>query len=66
MSNEEIYDNDTGMLSIVSDEMEAEFKVATRQAIENNDLTFRFYGYEVETAVAIEVVQAMNERRTYH
>ena len=65
MSNE-IYDYETGMLSIVSDEMEAEFKVATCQAIENMQKEFEFYGYTVETSTAIDVVQAMLEQRTYH
>lgn len=62
----DIYNENTGMISIVSDEMEAEFKVATRQALENMEEEFWFYGYTVETAIAVDVVQAMDERRTYH
>jgi len=62
----DIYNNETGMLSIATDEMEAEFKIATRQAIENNEAEFEFYGYIVDTATAIDVVRAMAEVRTYH
>lgn len=67
MSNEsDIYNEDTGMLSISSDEMEAEFRMATRQAVENMDLDFDFHGYTIETAVAIDVVQGILAHRTYH
>jgi hypothetical protein len=61
-----IYDQDTGMLSIVDDVMEAEFKVATHQAVESMAEDFMFHGYTIETSTAIDVVQAMLERRTYH
>lgn len=64
--SERIYDNETGMLSIVSDEMEAEFRVATRYAVENMQEEFEFYGYTVETSTAVDVVQAILARRTYH
>lgn len=63
---EAIYDKETGMLSITDDVMEAEFKVATQQALDNNDLEFDFYGYVIETELAMDVMQTMNERRTFH
>jgi len=66
MNTKDIYNADTGMLSIVSDEMEAEFKVATRHAIENMLEEFEFYGYTIDTSTAVDVVQAMLARRTYH
>jgi len=62
----DIYDEDTGMLSITDDIMEAEFKVATRQALENMQDEFKFHGYTIDTSTAVDVVQAMSERRTYH
>lgn len=66
MSIDDIYDTESGMLSIVGDEMEAEFKVATRQALESMAEDFMFYGYTIETSIAVDVVQAMLARRTYH
>lgn len=66
MRDKDVYDRDTGMLSITDDVMEAEFKVATQQALESNTLEFDFHGYLIETEVAMDVVQAMNERRTFH
>lgn len=65
MSND-IYNDDTGMLSLTSDAMEVAFEVATRQAIENNKDVFDFDGYTIETAIAIDVIQAMKNQRTYH
>ena len=65
MSNE-IYDRETGMLSITSDVMEAEFMVATQEALDKNEVEFEFYGYTVETETAMDVVQAMRELRVYH
>ena len=66
MTEKDIYDRETGMLSITDDITEAEFKVATRQALESNTLEFIFHGYLIETEIAMDVVQAMNERRTFH
>ena len=66
MSNNDIYNTETEMLSLISDEMEAEFKVATSQAVENSEDSFTFYGYEIETSTAVDVVKAMNKARTYH
>lgn len=66
MSEQDIYDESTGMLSLDSDHMEAEFKIATRQAVEDMVPEFMFYGYTVETSTAIDVIQAINSKRTYH
>jgi len=60
------FDNETGMIALTDDWVEAEFRVATRQAVEDNAEFFMFHGYEVETAIAIDVVQAMSEVRQYH
>lgn len=62
----ELYDSDTKQLSLVDDEMAAEFKVATRQAVEDNVDDFEFYGYSIETITAVEVVKKIDEHRTYH
>jgi hypothetical protein len=64
--SEHIYNDDTGMLSITDDVMEAEFKVATRQAVESMSEEFMFHGYTIETSTAVDVVQVMLARRTYH
>lgn len=66
MSDLNLYHHDTGMLSLVDDKMKAEFKVATRQAIENMEDEFTFYGCTVGTADAVDVVQAIEASRTYH
>lgn len=60
------WDDETGMISLTDDWVEAEFRAATRQAVENNMPTFMFHGYQVETSTAIDVVQAMSELRTLH
>lgn len=60
------YDNDTGMISLNDDWVEAEFRAATYQAVEDNVEAFMFHGYEVETATAIDVVRAMFELKSYH
>lgn len=65
MSND-IYNDNTGMLSLTSDAMEVAFEIATRQAVENNEDEFDFDGYTVETTIAIDVIQAMKNLRTYH
>ena len=49
MTEKDIYDRETGMLSITDDITEAEFKVATRQALDSNTLEFIFHGYLIET-----------------
>lgn len=60
------WDDESGMISLTDDWVEAEFRMATRQAVENNEITFMFHGYEIETSTAIDVVQAMSEVRQYH
>lgn len=60
----DIYDEDT--LAISGHEMATEFELATHHAIENMLEEFEFHGYIVETTKAIDVVQEMLARRTYH
>lgn len=61
-----IYDPDTEMLDLNDDVIEAEFRLATRQAIENNEVEFDFHGFIVETDVAIDVVNEMKRIRGFH
>lgn len=60
------WDDESGMISLTDDWVEAEFRAATRQAVEDNKITFMFHGYEIETDIAIDVVQAMSEVRQFH
>ncbi len=62
----DIYDTEAGVLSITDETMGCEFQFATHQAIVNMVTEFEFYGYVIETAVAIDVVRAITEQRTYH
>jgi hypothetical protein len=66
MNTPDIYSVETGMLTIKTHEMETEFEFATRHAIENNQIDFKFYGYIIVTAVAVDTVQAILAHRTYH
>ena len=45
---------------------EVEFQFATYQAIENMQTEFEFYGYVVELSAAIDAVNDIVSRRTYH
>lgn len=63
MMTENIYDKDTELLSLINDEMEAEFKMATQRAIDNNDPEFYFHGYSILTEAAMDVMHAMSENR---
>jgi hypothetical protein len=60
------YDPNTEMLNLNDDVIEAEFRLATRQAIENNEVEFDFHGFIVETDVAIDVVNEMKKLRGFH
>lgn len=52
---------------VIDDEMAmAEFKVATYQALENMLSEFEFYGHIIEINDAIEVIDSIEEGRTYH
>lgn len=66
MSVENIFDKESGMLTLTNAAMEAAFEIATSRAIENNLFDFKFYGYTVETSDAIDVVQNIHAHRTYH
>ena len=44
----------------------AEFKMATYEAVLNNNLTFLFYGYTIEVEDAMDTVNYMEEGRVYH
>lgn len=60
------FDRTTGMITLNDDWVEAEFRVATRQAVEDNADSFMFHGFRVNTAIAIDVVHAMSQVRQYH
>ena len=63
----EIYDRlDGKQLFVDNDEIKAEFKVATRKAMERMDTDFEFYGYTVEVDDAIDVINEIESERTYH
>ena len=62
----EDYDEIAGALSITDDVIEAEFRVATRQAVEDMQEVFLFKGYTIDTSEAVDVVQAVLALRTYH
>lgn len=53
-------------LVIDNDTTAAEFKLATRQALENTLSEFEFHGYLIEVKDAIEVIDFLEEGRTYH
>ncbi len=44
----------------------AEFKVATRKALENTLTEFEFYGQMVGVKDALEVIDELEDGRTYH
>lgn len=53
-------------LAIDEELMAAEFKVATRQALENMKTEFDFYGQTVEINDALEAIDEHEDGRTYH
>ena len=61
-----IKDEEFSPLVIDNERTAAEFKVATRQAIENMVSEFEFYGCTVEVKDAIEVIHELEDGRTYH
>ena len=62
----ELYDEDRGMLSLATETLEVEFKIAAAKAAAAKLDEFEFYGFIVETETAVEVVAAINKIRTYH
>ncbi len=54
------------VLELVDDKMKAEFRLATRQAIEENESEFVFRGFLVYTSDAIDLVSEIDASRTYH
>ena len=53
-------------LIIEEEMMAAEFKVATHQAIENNNPEFYFYGETIEVEYALDEMDIFEEGRIYH
>lgn len=53
-------------LVIDNDMTAAEFKVATREALEKKSTEFEFYGHTVEVTDALEVITELEDGRTYH
>lgn len=63
---DDIFDKETGMMTLNDHTVSTEFEIATHDAIVNNEIDFEFYGHLVSTSDAINVVQAITAQRTYH
>ncbi len=66
MEMDELFEVLNPDLLIDNDQIKAEFKVATRKALEKMEPEFEFYGYTVEVGAAIDVVNQIESTRTYH
>ncbi len=53
-------------IGISDDVQQAEFRVATYEAIENNLVEFEFQGWIVDTIEAVAASQDMLAQHTYH
>jgi hypothetical protein len=66
MTDFDIYDTSSGLLSITDHQMATEFQFATHQALVNNKPEFDFHGYTIEIGAAVIAMQAIRSSRIYH
>ena len=60
------FSEDEDLLTLENAEVEAAFRLATQQAVENNQAEFDFHGYTIEIDDAVEALEYISNNRTYH